>query len=126
MRFGSKVWLSRRIETPNATMPSYEEPIEIVTRPNYFTVMSAVGGGYVEVMKHGETIYDTWNIVANANVFCGKIKQGDLMWVDGQEPIEEIEKENGIGSSANAVVNSVSEGNISLSIVLKTNHNKVK
>lgn len=126
MRFGSKVWLSRRIEIPNATMPSYEEPIEIVTRPNYFTVMSAVGGGYVEVMKHGETIYDTWNVVANANVFSGKIKQGDLMWVDGQEPIEEIEIENGIGSSANAVVNSVSEGNISLSIVLKTNHNKVK
>lgn len=126
MRFGSKVWLSRRIEIPNATMPSYEEPIEIITRPNYFTVMSAVGGGYVEVIKHGETIYDTWNVVANANAFSGKIKQGDLMWVDGQEPIEEIEKENGIGASANAIVNSVSEGNISLSIVLKTNHNKVK
>ena len=126
MRFGSKVWLSRRIEAPNATMPSYEEPIEIVTRPNYFTVMSAVGGGYIEVMKHGETIYDTWNVVANANAFSGKIKQGDLMWVDGQEPIEEIEKENGIGSSANAVVNSVSEGNISLSIVLKTNHRQVR
>jgi hypothetical protein len=126
MRFGSKVWLSRRIETHNATMPSYEEPIEIITRPNYFTVMSAVGGGYVEVMKHGETIYDTWNVVANSNAFSGKIKQGDLMWVDGQKPIEEIEIENGIGASANAVVNSVSEGNISLSIVLKTNHNKVK
>lgn len=125
MRIGGKVWLSSRIENPNATIPSYEEPIEITTRPNYFTVMSAVGGGYVEVVKHGETIYDTWNVVANTNVFCGKIKVGDLMWVDGCKPIKEIEEENGIGASANAVVNSVSKGDKTLSIVLKTNHRRI-
>ena len=126
MRIGASVWLSSRKEEPNATIPQYEEPIKITTRPNYFTVMSAVSGGYVEVAKHGETIYETWNVVANANAFGGKIKVGDLMWVDGQEPIEEIETENGIGASANAVVHSVSEGNISISIVLKSNHRQVK
>lgn len=126
MRIGSKVWLSSRIENPNATMPSYEEPIEITTRPNYFTVMSAVSGGYVEVAKHGETIYETWNVVANGLWFSGKIKQGDLMWVDGCKPIDEIEQENGIGSSANAVVDSVSEGNIMITIVLKKNQRQVK
>lgn len=126
MRIGAIVWLSSRKEEPNATIPQYEEPIKITTQPNYFTVMSAVSGGYVEVAKHGETIYETWNVVANANAFGGKIKVGDLMWVDGHNPIQEIETENGVGASANAVVNSVSEGNISLSIVLKSNHRQVK
>lgn len=126
MKFGKSVWLSRRVDIPNAIQATYEKPIEIVTRPNYFTIMQAVSRGYLELLKHGETAENTWTVIANGNAFDGKIKKGDVMWVDGETPIDSIEEENGYGASSNAIVTNVVETNRFLEINLKRNQNQIK
>ena len=124
MRIGDKIWYAKRLDIPNATKLTYEQPIEIRTRLNYITVMGA--SGYVQVMKYGEDVDNTWIMVANMKAFQGKIKEGDLVWVDGEMPNEEIESKYGNGASANAVVKSVCLGNHSIEITLTRNKNKIK
>ena len=124
MRVGDCVWHSKRVEIPNVTQAKYDAPTEIRTRLNYFTVMCA--SGYIQVMKYGEDIDNTWTVVANAREFSGKIKEGDLFWVDGEKPNDEIERKYGNGASANAVVKSVRLGNRSIEITLTRNKNRQK
>lgn len=126
MQFGKSVWHSKRINALNAEIAEYLEPTEIITRPNYFSVMQAITRGYMEVLKYGETLQNTWTVVANASIFDGKIKVGDVMWVDGAQPIAEIENEYGIGSSANAIVKNVAEVNKTIAITLERNQNQIK
>ena len=126
MRVGKSVWHSRRINDLNAEIGEYEKPTEIVTRFNYLTVMPAVSRGFMEVIKSGETLYDTWTATANSRYFDGKFKAGDLMWVDGESPIEDIEKEYGNGASATAEIKNVAEVNLTLAIRLERNQNQVK
>ena len=121
MRIGKSVWLSKRKDDINATTPEYEEPIEIVTRANYFTLMPASTGGFMEMVKSGENLYNTWVAVANSRHFDGVIKAGDLMWVDGESPIQEVEAEYGFGTSATAVVVNVAEANLYITIRLERN-----
>jgi hypothetical protein len=124
MRVGDSVWHAKRENIANATKATYETPNEIRTRLNYFTVMCA--SGYIQVMKYGEDIDNTWTVVANAREFGGKIKEGDLFWVDGEKPNEAIERKYGNGASANAVVKSVRLGNRSIEITLTRNKNRQK
>lgn len=126
MRVGQSVWLARRKEIPNAEVAEYEKPIEIKTGFNYLTIMPASSRGGLEVMKHGETLYDTWTGIANAFHFEGKIKEGDLMYVDGHRPNETLEKEYGYGATANAEVKSVLPINLTISLVLSRNQNEIK
>jgi hypothetical protein len=88
--------------------------------------MQAVSRGYLELLKHGETAENTWTIIANSMAFDGKIKKGDVMWVDGEKPIESVEEENGYGASANAIVTNVVEVNRFLDITLKRNQSQIK
>ena len=125
MRIGKSVWLSRRINNSNEEA-EYEKPIEIVTRANYFTVMPASSRGFMEVVKSGETLYDTWTAVANSRYFDGVINAGDLMWLDGEKPIETLENKYGYGASATAEVKNVSEVNLTISIRLERNYNQMK
>lgn len=124
MEFGQKVWYSNRKPIPNAKITKYEAPIEIVTKPNYFSVMRASTRGYLVVMQYGETADRTWTATANRRFFEGKIKAGDLMWVDGEKPIKEYEEKFGNGTTANAVVKDVSIVNHTISIVLEVNQNR--
>lgn len=126
MRFGKQVYHSKRIEDKNAKMPSFERPVEYVTRPNYLSVMPAVGRGFMEVVKYGEDLVNTWTVIANSMVFDGVFKEGDLVWVDGEKPIESIEEEYGFGSSANAIVRNVAEINTTISITLTRNKEQIK
>ncbi len=126
MKFGKSVWHSQRINAQNAEIEEYLEPTEIITRTNYFSVMQAITRGYMEVLKYGETLQNTWTAIANASIFDGKIKVGDVMWVDGAEPVKEIENKYGIGSSANAVVKNVAEVNKTISITLERNQNQIE
>ncbi len=126
MRIGQSIWYSSRIDEPNAEIARYEEPIEIKTRFNYFTVMPATSRGFMEVMKYGEDIDNTWTAIANAKYFEGKIKEGDLFWLDGEKPIPEVESEYGNGTSATAVVKSCVSVNLTLSITLTRNKNQAK
>lgn len=126
MKFGKIVWHAKRLNKYNSIEDEFSTPIKIVTRPRYFTVMPATSRGYFEVVKYGETAKDTWTVIADQKVFDGKFNRGDVMWVDGEEPNEEIESKYGIGSSANAVVSNVAEVNLTISITLKRNQKQVK
>ena len=126
MKVGKSVWHAKRINDLNAEIGLYDEPTEIVTRFNYFTVMPAVSRGFMEVLKSGETLYDTWTATANGRCFDEKFKAGDLMWVDGESPIESIEKEYGNGASATAEIKNVAEVNLTIAIRLERNQNQVK
>jgi hypothetical protein len=126
MRVGESIWHASRINEANTEISEYANPTEIRTRFNYFTVMPATSRGYMEVMKYGEDVDSTWTAIANDRAFHGKINVGDLFWLDGEKPIPELEEEYGIGSTATAIVKSVSYVNISISITLTRNKEQVK
>lgn len=125
MRVGESVWHSARINSDNAEISDFAEPIEIRTKFNYFTVMPATSRGFMEVMKYGEDVDSTWTAIANDRAFHGKIKEGDLFWLDGEKPIPELEAEYGNGATATAVVKSVAYVNLTISITLTRNKDKV-
>jgi hypothetical protein len=125
MRVGESVWHSARISEANAEISEYSKPTEIRTRFNYFTVMPATSRGFMEVMKYGEDIDSTWTAIANDRAFHGKIKEGDLFWLDGEKPIPELEAEYGNGATATAVVKSVAYVNLTIAITLTRNKDKV-
>ena len=125
MRVGESIWHASRINEANAEIAEYAEPTEIRTRFNYFTVMPATSRGFMEVMKYGEDVDSTWTAIALDRVFHGKIKVGDLFWLDGEKPIPELEAEYGNGATATAVVKSVAYVNLTISITLTRNKDKV-
>lgn len=126
MRVGESVWHSARINEDNAEVAEFAEPTEIRTQFNYFTVMPATSRGFMEVMKYGEDLDSTWTAIANDRAFHGKIKEGDLFWLDGERPPEEITDEYGYAESATAVVKSVSYVNLTIAITLTRNKDQVK
>lgn len=77
-------------------------------------------------MKFGEAIYDTWTGIANARYFDGKIKEGDLLYIDGHKPNAELEKDYGYGATANALVKSALPVSNSINLVIVTNQAQVK
>lgn len=125
MRVGESVWHSARINENNAEISEFAEPTEIKTRFAYFTVMPATSRGFMEVMRYGEDIDNTWTAIANDRAFHGKIKEGDLFWLDGEKPIPKLEAEYGNGATATAVVKSVSYVNLTIAITLTRNKDKV-
>jgi hypothetical protein len=125
MRVGESIWHSARINEANSEIADFSEPTEIRTRFNYFTVMPATSRGFMEVMKYGEDVDSTWTAIANDRAFHGKIKEGDLFWLDGEKPIPELEEEYGNGATATAVVKSVSYVNLTIAITLTRNKDKV-
>lgn len=126
MRVGKSVWHASRINDLNAEIGEYEKPTEIKTRFNYLTIMPAVSRGFMEVIKSGETLYDTWTATANCKYFDGKFKVGDLMWVDGDEPPKETEINEtfGYNESATAIIKNVDEVNLTIALRLERNQNK--
>ena len=125
MRVGETVWHSSRIDEDNAVISNFAEPTEIRTGFNHFTVMPATSRGFMEVMKYGEDVDSTWTAIANDRHFHGKIKEGDLFWLDGEKPITELEEEYGNGATATAIVKSVAYVNLSIAITLTRNKDKV-
>ena len=125
MRVGESIWHASRINSDNAEISEYAEPTSIRTRFNYFTVMPATTRGFMEVMKYGEDVDSTWTAIANDRAFHGKIKVGDLFWLDGEKPIPELEAEYGNGATATAVVKSVAYVNLTIAITLTRNKDKV-
>jgi hypothetical protein len=126
MRFGEKVWHSARINEDNAEVSEFSAPTEILTRANYFSVMPATSRGFLEVMQYGEDLDSTWTAIANDRVFHGKVKEGDLFWLDGETPNANLETEYGNGATATAVVKSVAYVNTTISITLTRNKDQVK
>lgn len=126
MRIGKKVWHAKRINDFNEETAEYEEPVFYVTRTNYLTVMPAISRGFMEVMKYGEDLENTWTVIANGKAFDGVFHEGDVLWVDDESPIENIEEQYGHGASANAIVKNVSEVNLTINITLTRNKEQTK
>ena len=126
MKFCGKVYHSKRVDDKNARIARFEPSVGYAVRANYLSVMSAVSRGVMEVVKYGEDLTNTWTLIANRRAFDGVFKEGDLMWVDGESPIQEIEDEYGYGSSANAIIRSVIEVNETISVTLTRNKDQVK
>jgi hypothetical protein len=126
MRFGEKVWHSARINEDNAEVSEFAAPTEIRTRANYFSVMPATSRGFLEVMQYGEDLDSTWTAIANDRLFHGKVKEGDLFWLDGETPNADLEAEYGNGATATAVVKNVAYVNHTISITLTRNKEQVK
>ena len=126
MRVGEIIWHSSRINEANAEISEYAKPTPIRTRFNYFTVMPATSRGFMEVMKYGEDVDSTWTAIALDRAFHGKIKEGDLFWLDGEKPIPELEAEYGNGATATAVVKSVAYVNLTIAITLTRNKDQAK
>lgn len=126
MRVGEIIWHASRINEANAEIAEYAEPTEIRTRFNYFTVMPATSRGFMEVMKYGEDVDSTWTAIAIDRAFHGKIKVGDLFWLDGEKPSETVTDEIGYAQSATAIVKSVSYVNLTIAITLTRNKDQVK
>ena len=126
MRVGERIWHSARINADNAEISDFANPTQIRTRFNYFTEMPATSRGFMEVMKYGEDVDSTWTAIANDRAFHGKIKEGDLFWLDGEKPIPELEAEYGNGATATAVVKSVAYVNLTIAITLTRNKEQVK
>ena len=124
MDFGCYVWYSNRINDEQEEIPKYGEPVKVVTRPNYFTVMPVAGRGLLEVLKSGEAVHDYWTAMANSLVFEGKIKIGDLMWIDGDEPQKSDSSMFDYRQSATAVVEQVQKTRKTIQIYLKRNQEK--
>ena len=80
----------------------------------------------MEVIKSGETLYDTWTATANGRYFDGKFKVGDLMWVDGEKPPKETEINETFGykESATAIIKNVAEVNLTIALRLERNQDK--
>lgn len=126
MRVGESIWHSARINEQNAEVAEFAPPKEIRTRFNYFTVMPATSRGFLEVMQYGEDLDSTWTAIANDRVFHGKVKEGDLFWLDGETPNADLEAEYGNGATATAVVKNVAYVNHTISITLTRNKEQVK
>jgi hypothetical protein len=126
MRVGMSIWIARRKEVENAEILEYQKPSEYKTAFNYLTIMPASSRGGLEVMKFGEALYETWTGIANARYFDGKIKEGDLLYIDGQKPNLELERQYGYGATANAVVKSVNTVVNSMILVIVRNQKQVK
>lgn len=126
MRVGESVWHASRINEANAEIAEFSAPTEIRTQFNYFTVMPATSRGFMEVMKYGEDVDSTWTAIALDRAFHGKIKVGDLFWLDGEKPPQTTTDEFGYAQSATAIVKSVSYVNLTIAITLTRNKDQVK
>lgn len=125
MKFGDNIWFAKRANDYAEENATYSEPIKITTKPNFLTCMPSAMGGYLQYLEHGETLFETWAINANARVFEKTFNEGDLFWVDGCEPNLQIEQKYGNGASANAKVDNISCGRFVISITLKRNQKQV-
>ena len=125
MKSGATVYHARRVYDENAEIAMFEQSKPYITRNNYLSIMPATSRGFMEVMKYGEDLDNTWVAIANFMAFDGVFKEGDVMWVDGAKPIEEIEMKYGNGSSANAIIRLVSNVGKTISITLTRNKEQV-
>ena len=124
MKMMTKIWHSKRVSKKNAQTPIYKLPTDYILRANFLTVMPANSRGYAEVLKYGETLDDTWTMVANNTFFSNVFNVGDILWVDGLEPDNAIETQYGNGASGNAIIKNVSYDNFCIRITLVRNQNQ--
>lgn len=125
MRMNQVIYHAKKIDISNADLTQYESPTQILTQPNYFTIEKASSSGGLAIMQFGSQVNSVWNAVANSLFFKDEFKVGDLFWIEGEEPIESLEMELGIGSTANAVVTNVNDQGRTIVLTLSINKEQV-
>lgn len=125
MRMNQVIYHAKKIDISNADLTQYESPTQILTQTNYFTIEKASSSGGLAIMQFGSQVNSVWNAVANSLFFKDEFKVGDLFWIEGEEPIESLEMELGIGSTANAVVTNVTDQGRTIVLTLSINKEQV-
>ena len=88
--------------------------------------MPASGSWIAEVLQQGETLKDTWTVVANSRIFHDKFNYGDRFYLEDEAPDESLERTNGYGSTANAEVVGIADGDTAIVLTLHRNQKQVK
>ena len=110
MKIGRSVWYCKKQKDGN-----YGEPIEIVTRLNYFTVMGK--SGHSDIMQFGSQISSYLTAIAQPyELWENKFSEGDLFYCNGAMPSLD---EDWYGENANYVVDGVDYGNTRIKLTLK-------
>lgn len=116
MRNGKTIWHCQRTSSPDVDIITYAEPQAYILMPRFLTLQPA--SGYTDALAYGIKVDKTWIMIANERVFSGIFNEGDVLYVDGNEPnISSSEYVNGDG--ANAIITSVREQNMAIRIVLE-------
>lgn len=115
MRFGDSVWYCSKLNEPDVNGEEYSQPVEIKTRPMYFTVMSRSATS--DIVDFGDTSDEKLRCIAQPyRLWKDIFKNGDLFYCNGVTPNE---NEEYYGQNANYVVDGVPLGNKVITINLK-------
>ncbi len=110
MKIGKSVWYCKKLDNGE-----YDEPVEIVTRCGYFTVMGK--SGYNDIIQFGENISSYLTAIAQPyDLWENTFDNGDLFYCNGNAPSA---KEEWYGENANYVVDNVDYGNMRIKLTLK-------
>lgn len=126
MKIGEKIWYCLRTSQGNAEYDTYDEPkMEIVRMPSIFNLCGITVqpmNGFTDRMSYGETTSKDQRIILMPyEMWHGKFKEGDLFYLDGQEPQND---EDYYGQNANYYVDSVANQNRAIELVVKKIINK--
>lgn len=111
MKYGEKIYLRRRINLEDGVV-DYGDPIEIILKPMQISVMPI--SDYQDIKEYGIDNSSKWQIITYRKYFPRSFfKNGDLLYLDGVDPIGESEK----GQFANAIIKGVSEYNLTLRLI---------
>lgn len=121
MRNGEKIWYCIRTSDDNAEVDTYAEPVEeIVREPSVFNPISITvqpKNGFTDRLAYGETTNKDQRIILTPYTYWHKkFKEGDVFYLDGQEPNEDEEY---AGQDANYFVESVNNQNEAIELSVK-------
>ena len=115
MKLGSYIFHCKRTVVDDVV--SYSDPIRYKLRFNFLTIMPATVAlnnmsGFYTTEEYGEHTALGWNGIANAEIFRGQFKPGDVLFLEGALPSN---KEKG----ANAIITSVRDQNRVIYLTIK-------
>lgn len=93
----------------NHSLKFYEKPI--LKWGNYQPL-----SGYNDVVVYGKDIQNRWRLIVDARLSASEFSVGDLLYLDGAEPIQDAEN----GEGANAVITAINHGYLALNIEIES------
>ncbi len=101
MRLGQPIYHCKRTSDEEDDLITYSSPIKYTTRFGFINVQPA--SGYTDTVQYGESITKIWNGSANLDIFNGQITEGDVFYLDGDTPDQNLPN----GENATALCTSV-------------------
>lgn len=109
MKIGESVWYCKK------NGKNYDEPIEIRTRCNHFTVMGK--NGYTDIIQFGEKATSYLTAIAQPyDLWKDTFTRGDLFYCNGAKPTDD---ETWHGEKSNYIVDDIDYGNLRIKLTLK-------